>query len=1069
MKRTALLTALISLLLSGCASSTDDEPLQECMYQNTPFSCPVSMRCGPGTCLDQNSKLCGPEFKTCGTYETCVNEVCVCGGQNGRVCSETCCADGCMATQTDPKNCGGCGIVCGETETCQYGICTSSCGNNLTSCRTADGERCKDLQNDPDNCGECGNQCALGNISLHFTGSQCSRGKCILHCETSYSDQNGNPADGCELKSVNTCGNGIVDANEVCDGIRLNDQTCATAVGVGSKGVLRCSPDCNSFITTGCSAPTLCGNHIVDEGEACDTMNLNGQSCDRIVGAGSTGTLECLSNCSGFKVTGCSKPSTCGNGIIDAGEVCDTDVKLTCANVVGPGSTGKLRCAENCASYDVSGCTSPATCGNGILESGEECDSTSFGAATCASAIGAGSIGDLRCTSQCRIDSSHCSAPTSCGDNTINGNDVCDGTALNHKTCADIVGVGSTGTLKCASNCAKYDISGCSASSSCNNGLIENGEICDGLKLNDQTCETIVGKGSTGTLTCNATCTGYVTTGCSPISNCGNGVIDAGESCDTDSFNGKSCESIVGTGSKGSLSCSSNCQISLANCSAPDLCGNGKLDKSAGEVCDGTDFNNQTCASIVGTGSTGQLACGAGCMHFDITGCSSQKKCGDGTISDGEKCDGTNLAGRTCADIVGTGSTGTLRCSRTCDTFDVSGCSPKVTCGNGSLDPGETCDSDKLNGWTCKEQVGPNSTGTPKCNSTCNGYEIGTCTTESCGNGKRDTGEDCDKTDFGPDSNKCSEYNSIYASGNLKCSSKCAIDTSSCQKACGNDKIDKNEVCDGQNFGSKTCASEVGRGSQGNLKCTNECKSIDTSGCSDAERCGDNILNGAEEECDGNDWIVNSCTEYHAAIYTGGNLVCNQKTCKLDVSQCTVKASCSDEGSVICQDNKLMMCNERVWDEVESCSRVLPVCSIPGEACLPSSWCNVQYIGYDENRPKDNWVGYSRIQIPDGVTPSDMVAYMTCTTDLSIPVREWSDVRWADGFKNESCSECGDKTEYWTPYGVSFSRGTHYCTFVYLVDDKYFACPPGVNSYSEPIPILSSSVLTKETTWKVIY
>lgn len=77
MKRTALLTALASLVLSGCASSTDDEPLQECMYQNTPFSCPLTMRCGPGSCLDQSSKLCGPEFKVCGIYETCVNDVCV--------------------------------------------------------------------------------------------------------------------------------------------------------------------------------------------------------------------------------------------------------------------------------------------------------------------------------------------------------------------------------------------------------------------------------------------------------------------------------------------------------------------------------------------------------------------------------------------------------------------------------------------------------------------------------------------------------------------------------------------------------------------------------------------------------------------------------------------------------------------------------------------------------------------------------------------------------------------------------------------------------------------------------
>jgi hypothetical protein len=57
-------------------------------------------------------------------------------------------------------------------------------------------------------------------------------------------------------------------------------------------------------------------------------------------------------------------------------------------------------------------------------------------------------------------------------------------------------------------------------------------------------------------------------------------------------------------------------------------------------------------------------------------------KCGNGTIDDGEDCDGTNLDSETCATVgMGTATSGTLACTSTC-TFDLSGCMPAASGGS---------------------------------------------------------------------------------------------------------------------------------------------------------------------------------------------------------------------------------------------------------------------------------------------------------------------------------------------------------------------------------------------------
>jgi len=55
--------------------------------------------------------------------------------------------------------------------------------------------------------------------------------------------------------------------------------------------------------------------------------------------------------------------------------------------------------------------TVPPVCGNSVVEAGESCDGTNFGGATCATALGGGSTGNLSCTFSCSLDTSACTPP----------------------------------------------------------------------------------------------------------------------------------------------------------------------------------------------------------------------------------------------------------------------------------------------------------------------------------------------------------------------------------------------------------------------------------------------------------------------------------------------------------------------------------------------------------------------------------------------------------------------------------------------------------------------------------
>lgn len=132
------------------------------------------------------------------------------------------------------------------------------------------------------------------------------------------------------------------------------------------------------------------------------------------------------------------------------------------------------------------------------------------------------------------------------------------------------------------------------ATSTCGNNTREPGETCDGTDLVDinNVTQTCITQGYTsGTLTCNSTCSGYVTTSCAS-SNCGNAAIDAGEQCDGALLNNQTCQS-QGNFSSGNLTCTA-CAFNTSACVAA-ACGDGIL--NSGEQCDdGNTTNGSTCS-----------------------------------------------------------------------------------------------------------------------------------------------------------------------------------------------------------------------------------------------------------------------------------------------------------------------------------------------------------------------------------------------------------------------------------------------------------------------------------------
>jgi cysteine-rich repeat protein len=253
-----------------------------------------------------------------------------------------------------------------------------------------------------------------------------------------------------------------------------------------------------------------------------------------------------------------------------------------------------------------------ATCGNGIIETGETCDDGNINS------------GD-GCNSSCSVEPGfNCTGVPSvcaatCGDGVIAaGVEACDdGGTLSGDGCS------ATCTIEPGFQCTGQP-SVCQVSQVCGNGIIEAAEACDDGNINP-------GDG------CNASCSvepGFQCTGqpsvCQVFAICGNGIIEAAEACDDGNINpGDGCNASC------SVEPGFQCTGQPSACQMLAVCGNGIIE--AGEACDDGNANAGDGCSSSCSVETGWVCVGVPSV------CISD--CGNGVLDPGEECDDGNQNG----------------------------------------------------------------------------------------------------------------------------------------------------------------------------------------------------------------------------------------------------------------------------------------------------------------------------------------------------------------------------------------------------------------------------------------
>ncbi|MFH1630865.1 MAG: right-handed parallel beta-helix repeat-containing protein, partial [Candidatus Aenigmatarchaeota archaeon] len=222
----------------------------------------------------------------------------------------------------------------------------------------------------------------------------------------------------------------------------------------------------------------------------------------------------------------------------------------------------------------------------------------------------------------------------------------------------------------------------CPADCLCGNAIVNVGETCDGVDLNNRLC-TDFDDFTGGTLGCSASCQ-LITSGCTGgiPGVCGDGVVNAGETCDNISlteynYSGLTCvdfDSFMG----GGLECA-NCLINTSSCSETPICGD---DLCTGDETTITCPDDCSCGDDVCDDSETPISCSIDCPDV----------CGDGICS-GLETTITCPDDCSCGDGVCDASENAFVCPTDCD----------PVCGNAVVEIGETCDGIDLSNRVCTD------------------------------------------------------------------------------------------------------------------------------------------------------------------------------------------------------------------------------------------------------------------------------------------------------------------------------------------------------------------------------
>lgn len=394
--------------------------------------------------------------------------------------------------------------------------------------------------------------------------------------------------------------------------------------------------------------------------------------------------------------------TTCGDGVLGGSEVCevgqaidaelcdsDTSVDSDGDGTVDNDEDGSIAqvCADDCLSTeDDDGATCEAfECGNGVIDSGEECDDGSYN----------GSYGF--CDDDCTYD-----ATFSCGDGSLAGGELCDcgssgtasGLTYGGSSCSNLNGTYDSNP----NNTCAWDCSG--PASYCGDGVVDegSGEVCDGNTDSYDGALCVGGSEEGSACDEDSDCDGSGAV-------CGDASSPWSEACETTTVCLAGDESLIG------YPCTSN-----AYCDSSDG-GDGE--------CSTSTFPTTRTITCADDGEGGE-ACSwnspwSTTSFWKGVNCKASSNCGNGVVDEGEECDDGN-------------DDSTDGCTTECQ---------ENVCGDGYLYDGEEqCDEGADNGNVCEASYGSTCS---YCNESC---VTVTYSGAFCGNNVIEGSERCDGTDL---------------------------------------------------------------------------------------------------------------------------------------------------------------------------------------------------------------------------------------------------------------------------------------------------------------------------------
>ena len=719
--------------------------------------------CGNGYDDDGNGLIDGddPECNACG---------------NGRIDNEEPC-DGSLFL--DDK------IQCSQwdsTYSAGHVSCTSNCEIDYSNCLIALG--CGDHFLDP---GElCDGSLFINNKTQctqwdsKYNGGNVS---CTSTCEIDYSQ--------CTLPAY--CGDNIVNNSEVCDGSNFKDNKtqCAQWDNKYSSGNVICTSDCQIDYSN-CTLAPYCGDNIVNNGESCDgtTFKYNKRRCMQWDSKYSAGNVSCTSDCQ-IDYSNCTLAPYCGDHIINNAEACDgtnfKDNKTQCAQWDSKYGSGNVTCTSDCQ-IDYSNCTLAPYCGDNIVNNGESCDGTTFkyNKRRCMQWDSKYSAGFVSCTNDCQIDYSQCTLAPYCGDHIVNNSELCDGSSfIDNKTqCSQWDSKYSAGNVICTNTC-EIDFSQCTLAPYCGDNILNNSEACDGAQFKDNKtqCAQWDSKYGSGNVTCTNDCE-IDFSQCTLAPYCGDNILNNSEACDGAQFkdNKTQCAQWDSKYGSGNVTCTNDCEIDFSQCTLAPYCGDNILNNS--EACDGAQFkdNKTQCTQWDSKYSAGNVNCTNDC-EIDFSQCTVSPYCGDNILNNNEVCDGFAFAENKvkCSQWDSRYISGFVNCTNDC-ALDFSQCQLSPSCGDNLVNNDELCDGTAFYGnkTQCAQWDSKYGDGQVKCTNNCQ-IDFSECVLAPyCGDNIANNGESCDGSSFAEEKIECAQWSSMYVSGHVSCTDDCELDYSQC-------------------------------------------------------------------------------------------------------------------------------------------------------------------------------------------------------------------------------------------------------------------------------------------------